>query len=62
MNTDPREILKTVAILLREIMGDMGDLGPPITMKTSFSADLELESIEFVRGLRESTGTIPSAD
>ena len=49
MDASSREdVLKTVATLIREVMGDLGDLGPPITMETSFSADLELESIEFV--------------
>jgi acyl carrier protein len=42
------DVLATVARFLREVMGDPGDLGPPITMETSFSDDLELESIEFV--------------
>lgn len=45
---DPEQVLTTVAELLREVIGDDGGLGPPITMDTSFNEDLELESIEFV--------------
>ncbi|MFO0586968.1 MAG: acyl carrier protein [Polyangiaceae bacterium] len=45
---DPEQVLSTVAELLREVIGDDGGLGPPITMDTSFNEDLELESIEFV--------------
>jgi acyl carrier protein len=45
---DPEAVLETVARLLREVMGDDGGLGPPITPETSFNEDLELESIEFV--------------
>ena len=42
------EILRTVEKLIVEIAGDEVALAGPITMTTSFSADLELESIEFV--------------
>jgi acyl carrier protein len=42
------EVLAVVARLIREVMGDDGELGPPIGLETSFSGDLELESIEFV--------------
>ena len=42
------EVLATVARLLREVMGDEAELGPPIGLSTSFQGDLELESIEFV--------------
>src|SRR5262249_8294919 len=45
---DPEQVLETVSRLLREVIGDDGGLGPPITMETSFSEDLELESIELV--------------
>ena len=45
---DPESVLKTVASLIREVIGDDGELGPPIELDTSFSQDLELESIEFV--------------
>ena len=48
MTSSRDEVLETVARLLREIMGDDGELGPPITLETSFNHDLELESIEFV--------------
>jgi acyl carrier protein len=44
----PENVLATVTQLLREVIGDDGGLGPPITMETSFNEDLELESIEFV--------------
>lgn len=42
------KVLETVSRLIREVIGDDGGLGPPITMETSFNEDLELESIEFV--------------
>ncbi len=42
------EILKTVEQVIVEIAGDELLLAGPITMETSFNADLELESIEFV--------------
>ncbi len=42
------EILATVERLLVEVVGDELTLLGPITMATSFNADLELESIEFV--------------
>jgi acyl carrier protein len=44
----PEAVLATVSQLVREVIGDDGGLGPPITRGTSFNADLELESIEFV--------------
>ncbi len=42
------DILRTVERLVIEIAGDELLLTGPITMATSFHADLELESIEFV--------------
>ena len=42
------QILATVERLLVEIAGDELLLAGPIAMHTSFNADLELESIEFV--------------
>jgi acyl carrier protein len=42
------EVLSTVARLLREVVGEAWADDAPITMRTSFSGDLELESIEFV--------------
>ena len=45
---DPEKVLEVVAGLVHEVIGDDGGLGPPIRMETSFNADLELESIEFV--------------
>jgi acyl carrier protein len=42
------DILHTVEKLVIEIAGDELLLAGPITMETSFNADLELESIEFV--------------
>lgn len=47
-DSHPEQVLSTVARLVREVIGDDGGLGPPITMDTSFNEDLELESIEFV--------------
>jgi acyl carrier protein len=43
-----REVLETVAGLLREVIGDELELAPPIEMGTSFGRDLEVESIELV--------------
>jgi len=42
------EVLDTVQRLIVEIAGDELLLAGPIEMTTSFNADLELESIEFV--------------
>ena len=42
------EVLETVRRLIVEVAGDEIALLSPITMETSFNADLELESIEFV--------------
>jgi acyl carrier protein len=42
------EILRVVEKLVVEVAGDELLLTGPITMDTSFNADLELESIEFV--------------
>jgi len=42
------QILKTVEEALVEIAGDELLIAGPITLTTSFNADLELESIEFV--------------
>ena len=42
------DVLRTVERLVLEIAGDELLLTGPMTMATSFSADLELESIEFV--------------
>lgn len=42
------DILRTVERLVLEIAGDEILLAGPITLQTSFNADLELESIEFV--------------
>jgi acyl carrier protein len=45
----PHEVvLKTVASLIEEVIGDEFLPDTPITMETSFADDLELESIEFV--------------
>jgi acyl carrier protein len=46
--TDAAEILRTVEHMIVEVVGDEVALTGPITMATSFNADLELESIEFV--------------
>jgi acyl carrier protein len=45
MNDD---VLRTVETLILEVVGDEVALAGPMTMQTSFNADLELESIEFV--------------
>jgi acyl carrier protein len=45
---DHADILHTVEQLIAEIAGDEILLTTPVTMTTSFNADLELESIEFV--------------
>lgn len=42
------DVLATVAQLIVEVVGDEVTLTGPITLATSFNADLELESIEFV--------------
>jgi len=42
------DILRTVERLIVEVVGDEVALAGPITLATSFNADLELESIEFV--------------
>ncbi len=34
--------------MIREVIGEDWDLDQPVTAKTSFANDLELESIEFV--------------
>ena len=51
MTLDPTTaatILATVERLLVEVAGDELTLAGPIPLATSFNADLELESIEFV--------------
>jgi acyl carrier protein len=50
MTLDPAtaDILATVERLVIEIAGDEITLTGPLTLATSFNADLELESIEFV--------------
>ena len=45
---DREDVLRTVERLIVEVVGDELLLSQPITMATSFNADLELESIEFV--------------
>jgi acyl carrier protein len=42
------EVLEQVAAMVREVIGEEWAEDVPITMTTSFSRDLELESIEFV--------------
>jgi acyl carrier protein len=46
--TEHAEILRTVEQMIVQIAGEEIALTTPITMTTSFNADLELESIEFV--------------
>lgn len=45
---DPSTILATVERLVSEVAGDEILVAGPLTLATSFNADLELESIEFV--------------
>ena len=45
---NPQDVLRTVERLILEITGDELALAGPLTMATTFSRDLELESIEFV--------------
>ena len=40
--------LTTIADLIQEVIGEDWDLDEEITLETTFSDDLELESIEFV--------------
>jgi acyl carrier protein len=46
--SEREDILRVVERLVVEVVGDELLLTGPITMQTSFNADLELESIEFV--------------
>jgi acyl carrier protein len=50
MTTDLERVrvLATVARSIRDVVGDDFELAAPITLDTSFNADLELESIELV--------------
>jgi acyl carrier protein len=45
---DPAAVLATLTALLGEVIGDDVTIVGPVTMATSFNADLELESIEMV--------------
>ena len=42
------KLLSVVAAMLTEVIGEDAEFMAPITTETSFSDDLELESIEFV--------------
>lgn len=46
-NTEER-VLADVAAIVRDVIGEEWSADVPIEMETSFSQDLELESIEFV--------------
>jgi acyl carrier protein len=48
MTTTHDQVLQSFATLLREIIGESWVNDLEITRETSFSTDLELESIEFV--------------
>ena len=48
VDRSPEQVLITVTALIRQVIDDEAGLGAPITLDTSFNADLELESIEFV--------------
>jgi acyl carrier protein len=47
-NQRTEQVLTNVARLIREVIGEEWAQDVPIGMSTSFSGDLELESIEFV--------------
>ena len=47
-SNDEAGVLATVASLVRQVIGEDWADDTTITMETSFSGDLELESIEFV--------------
>jgi len=42
------EILKTIAEMIKEVIGEEWTSETPITMETTFVSDLEVESIELV--------------
>ena len=44
----PESTLQTVIGMIQEVIGEDWDFDQPVTAETSFSDDLELESIEFV--------------
>ena len=46
--TKSEEVLAEVSAMVREVIGEAWAEDVPMTMGTSFSKDLELESIEFV--------------
>jgi acyl carrier protein len=46
--TDGDKVLGELAGMVREVIGEAWAEDVPITLETSFGADLELESIEFV--------------
>jgi acyl carrier protein len=46
--TTQSDVLENVALILREVVAEEWAADVPIHMETSFSSDLELESIEFV--------------
>jgi acyl carrier protein len=50
MSASPRHeaVLQSVSEAVLEVVGDDLALDGPLSMETSFNADLELESIEFV--------------
>jgi acyl carrier protein len=48
MTEEHERVLAELATLVREVIGEAWAEDVPITLETSFGADLELESIEFV--------------
>lgn len=48
MDERKAEILQTIAGMIQEVLGEEWVRETPITMETSFSHDLEIESIELV--------------
>jgi acyl carrier protein len=47
-STDENDVLRTLAGMIREVIGESWADELAITRETSFNRDLELESIEFV--------------
>lgn len=48
MDARKEEILKTIAAMIKEVIGEEWVAETPITMETTFVRDLEVESIELV--------------
>jgi len=55
-------VLEEVKSVLRDVIGEDYLADVPITMDTSFEADLEIESVEFVALAEELQGRYPQVD